>query len=330
MSKYYLLPVDLQLFSDGGAAAGAGDGAADTGAAPVADTAKGRKSGVKSGALASVVYGRKDETDGSAAGSEKDVPMGEPEGQKEPEVKTTSSTLEERKAAFDALINGDYRDEYDRRVTDIVQRRLRGMDGLQKQVEAQAPVMDMLMQRYKIADGDVSKLLAAVERDDAYWSQAADEAGLSIEQYRQMQKLQRENEQFRRLQEAQSGQQRAQQQIAQWQTEAEAMKTDYPGFDLTAEVRNPQFMAMLKNGVPLRHAYEVFHLDEIKTGAMQQAARTAEKNVVDGIRAKGARPPENGTSAQSGVVVRSDVSRLTKADRAEIAKRAMRGDEIKF
>ena len=62
----------------------------------------------------------------------------------------------------------------------------------------------------------------------------------------------------------------------------------------------------------------------------QSAARAAEKQVVDTIRAKGARPAENGTAAQSAFTVKDDVSKLTREDRAEIARRAARGDSISF
>ena len=71
-------------------------------------------------------------------------------------------------------------------------------------------------------------------------------------------------------------------------------------------------------------------MDDIKTSAARQAAREAEKQVVDGIRAKGARPPENGTAAQSAFTVKGDVSKLTRKDREEIARRAARGEKITF
>ena len=44
-------------------------------------------------------------------------------------------------------------------------------------------VIDMLMQRYGIADGDVQKLMSALESDNAYWNAAAEEAGMDVEQW---------------------------------------------------------------------------------------------------------------------------------------------------
>ena len=192
------------------------------------------------------------------------------------------------------------------------------------------PLIDMLMQRYKISDGDIGKLTAAIENDDAYWSEAAEEAGMSVEQYKQFQKLQRENAALMRDQQQRRSQQAAQQQLQKWYGEAEQVKGVYPSFDLNAEVKNQQFLSMLKSGVPMQHAYEVVHLDDIKAGVAKMQAKATERQVVDGIRAKGARPQENGTTSQSAFTVKDDVGKLTKAERAEIARRVARGEIIKF
>ena len=104
----------------------------------------------------------------------------------------------------------------------------------------------------------------------------------------------------------------------------------YPGFDLEKESKNPQFLSMLRAGVPVQTAYEVIHMDDIKAGVAQTTARRTEKQVVDGIRAKGSRPPENGTSSQSAFTVKDDPSKWTKQDRAEIARRVARGETIKL
>ena len=87
---------------------------------------------------------------------------------------------------------------------------------------------------------------------------------------------------------------------------------------------------MLKAGVPVQHAYEVIHMDEIKAGVAQSTARQTEKQVVDGIRAKGNRPAENGTSSQSAFTVKDDPHKWTKQDRAEVARRVARGETIKL
>ena len=341
MKSENLLNIRLDLF-DGGAAAG-GDGAGA--AAPASQNGDGAKGGSqaapgstrrgKSGEFQNVLFGKQSapaaagegggqegQQQSSAAGSDKDT---------QPGVTTTSDTLEARRKAFQDLVNSEeYKDIYTEETQRIINRRFRETQNLEQQVARNQPLIDMLMQRYKISDGDIGKLTAAIENDDAYWSEAAEEAGMSVEQYKQFQKLQRENAALMRDQQQRRSQQAAQQQLQKWYGEAEQVKGVYPSFDLNAEVKNRQFISMLKSGVPMQHAYEVVHLDDIKAGVAKMQAKATERQVVDGIRAKGARPQENGTTSQSAFTVKDDVGKLTKAERAEIARRVARGELIKF
>ena len=330
-----LLNVSLRLFDgEGGAAApAAGEGAPGGGTqggsqASPAPTRRG-----KSGDFKNVLFGKQG-SEPTAAGGEPSVegqahPSAAGKG-KEGDVVTTSNTLEERRKAFQELVNGEYKDIYTEETQRIIDRRFREARNLEQQAAKQQPVIDMLMQRYKISDGDMSKLAQAVENDDAYWSEAAEEAGMSVEQYKQFQKLQRENAALLRAQRMRQNQQAAQQQLQKWYGEGEQVKAVYPDFDLSTESKNPQFLAMLKAGVPVQHAYEVIHMDEIKAGVAQNTARKTEKQVVDGIRAKGSRPAENGTSSQSAFTVKDDPHKWTKQDRAEVARRVARGETIKL
>ena len=104
------------------------------------------------------------------------------------------------------------------------------------------------------------------------------------------------------------------------------MKEQYPEFDLKAEIQNPRFVAMLRSGVPIETAYQVAHLEEIKS----KAAAAREKAVTDNIRAAGQRPLENISAQTSGVTYKSDVSKLTKEDRRKIAEQACAGKKITF
>ena len=62
-----------------------------------------------------------------------------------------------------------------------------------------------------------------------------------------------------------------------------------------------------------------------------RAGRSAEQRVAEHIRARGLRPTENGLGGGgAGIVVRPDVSRMSRADRAELAARAERGERVKL
>lgn len=339
--KMTLLHIDLRLFDGaGGAASGTGGGAAapageanpgsdrqESGQEPIVYQSKRGKS--KSGEK--VVYGKPAGTPGDANAENPDAgENGQAPAKKDTEVSVTSNTLEARRAEFEKLISGEYKDIFAERTQGIIDRRFKDNRAHEARLAAQEPLVQLLAQKYGVADGDPQKVLAALEQDTAYWEQEAERAGMTVEQYRKVQQLQRENEQLRRTQSQQRADVQARQQIGRWLEEAESMRGDYPDLDLQTEIQNKQFLGMLKNGVPVRTAYEVMHLGEIKTQAQAQAAKATERQVVENIRTKGARPEENGVATQGAVTYRSDVSKLTRADREEIARRAARGETIKF
>ena len=325
-----ILHVTLDLFDGaaGAAASGAGEGAGSGTQGETQQTSPAATRRGSSGEYSNVKFGKQDQP--AAAGGQQANPPDAGEESKKQGVETTSDTLEDKRRAYRAMVDGEYKDQYTEDTQRIIDRRFRETKNLETQLSQQKPILDMLMQRYKIGDGDLSKLSAAIENDDAYWSEAAEEAGMSVEQYKQFQKLQRENAQLLQAQRRSQNQQAAEKQLQKWYQEAEAMKADYPGFDLGRESQDPQFLSMLRSGVPVKLAYEVMHMDEIKSTVAQTTAQQTEKQVVEGIRAKGARPAENGTSSQSGFVVKDDPAKWTKKDRAEIVRRVQRGEQIKL
>lgn len=324
--------MDLRLF-DGGAAADGGGTSGDTG--PGAADAGHSTTG--EGTASAADAGRKGKRDGQRVvyGKQGDAPG----GQDEP--KTDPKEAPDRKKDFQDLVTGEYREEFNARVSEIVQGRLQKLHQAQQvlaeRVEKAQPLLDMLRQRYNIPDADPARLMEAIQGDDAYWAQVAEAAGMTVDQYRKFQRLQLENQTLWRqresLQEAQRrrwSEEKAQEQLRQWYRDADEVRADYPAFDMGRELQDPRFVSMLKSRVPIRQAYEVLHMDDIKSAVAQQTAQRTEKQVVDDIRAKGTRPQENGTAAQSGFVVKDDVSKLTRKDRAEIARRAAMGEVIRF
>lgn len=308
------LPVSLHLFE------GEGGGEGGTQGDAVAQTVPGStRRGKSSGEYDNVLFGKQPEqADGTPVAGEK----------QEAEVQTTSNTLEERRQSFKDLIKGEYKDLYDEEVQTILKRRLKDEKGLKEQVSQMQPIIDLLNQKYQVQGGDMAKLMEAIEGDDVYWADAAEEAGMTVEQYKKFQKLQRDNEQLIREQQMRQGQENANRQVQAWYQQAEALKATYPSFDLATESQNPQFLSMLKSGVPVQHAYEVIHMEEIKAAERQLAAKAAEKQVTANVRARGSRPAENGTNSQGAFTIKNDPSKWSKKDRAEVVRRAQRGEQI--
>ena len=137
---------------------------------------------------------------------------------------------------------------------------------------------------------------------------------------------QRANAEAQRNQQMQA----AQQQLNNWYAEGDKLKSIYPSFDFQKEAANKEFLNLLKSGVGVQHAYELIHMDEIKNATARSAAKSASDQMVANMKRNASRPLENGMSSQSAAIVKNDVSKLNRADRAEIARRAQRGEIIKF
>ena len=118
--------------------------------------------------------------------------------------------------------------------------------------------------------------------------------------------------------------------ISRWKSEAENVKNIYPGFDFETELSNPKFTRLLGSGVSVKTAFEALHMDDIMGGAMAYTANKVSKKITDNIRARGARPVENGSNQAAAATIKNDVTKLTAKDRAEIAKRVRNGEKISF
>ena len=315
MQKITLFPViDLQLFADGGAAgAGAGDGGTSQGTGVTEAAAVPQTKGVKNNPLADVKYGIQEEAAPAA------------------EVQTeTTAAIPDRKAEFEKLIKGEYKAEYDARVQDTIQRRLRGTTETVNKYNALTPTLEMLAKKYGVDANDIEGLNKAIQEDDSYYEEEALQKGMTVQQLKEIRKMERENADLRRQMQEQQTKENASKLYASWMQQAEDARKVYPSFDLKAEMNNPRFVDLLRSNIDVRTAYEVLHKDEIIPAAMQFAARTAEQKLTNKIIAGGARPVENGMSSQGAAVVKSDVSQLSKADRAEIIRRVQRGEKIRF
>ena len=245
---------------------------------------------------------------------------------------------EERRRAYDEFIKGEGKEFYTEDTQQIISKRVRDFKTMEEKMSKLQPFMDALSDKYNLSPDDLEGLMKAIQSDRDFFVEAAAEAGMdSPETYRKFRESERKVKAIEDAQKAQKDAEEAQrrqnfvnQKLQAWQTEAESVKAKYPSFNFETDSANPQFMSMLRAGVSIEAAYRALHHDEIVAGAVSDAKSQAEKSVVDNIRAKGSRPAENGTSSASTFTYKSDVSKLSKADRAEIARRVARGEIIEF
>ena len=240
-----------------------------------------------------------------------------------------TKTPEQLQEEFQKLIKGEYKDAYTKEFQRHFSDRHKDAKATQKRLESYQPIIDTLSSRYGITDGDMGKLSKAIESDESLWAEAAEEAGMTVEQFRHVKQIEAENARFKAEQQQNIRQQMAQRQMEVWNGQVEEVRKSYPNFNLEDELNNPGFKAMLRAGASIRNAYEATHLDDIKKSLVASTAQQTTKEVTDNIKAKGMRPTEVGGS-QSGVPLSMDLKNSTKAQRDEWARRAERGETITF
>lgn len=306
--------LSLQLFADGAAGAGTGDGGTAQGQGVTEAAALPQTKGAKSNPLADVKYGIQEETAAPAA-----------------EVQKKTEAQSDRNAEFEKLIKGEYKDLYDAKMQDTIQKRLRGQKETVEKFNALTPTLELLAKKYGVKDAsDIEALNKAIEADDSYFEQEALERGMSIEDLKRVKAIEKENAALKKQMQQEQQKQNADKLYAKWIQQEQETKKIYPSFDMKSEMQNQKFVDLLRSNVDVRTAYEVIHKDDIISGAMQFTAKAVEQKIANKIAANGARPTENGMSSQSAAVVKSDVSQLSKADRAEIIRRVQRGEKIRF
>ena len=305
-----IFKLNLKMFDGaGGASSGTGDG---TGTAT-----SGANEGTSSGAnnskdLSKVVYG------------------------KQPTVAddTSSNTQDDAQSRYNEYRNGEGKDFINKEIENAVKRRFKDHSELKKSNNKMQSVMNAVAMKYGIDPTDTDGILKAVAEDESYYETAADEAGMSVEQYKKMKQLEAENAQLQAIRQEEERRKEFDAKYAEWSMQADFAKNEYPNLDLNTEMQNKDFFGLLTRGIDVKTAYQVIHQDEIVQSAIstatQRTAQAVQQQTVNNIRSKGLRPDESAGSSQAGFTFKADPHKWTKADREEIAKRVARGEKIRL
>ncbi len=290
MNKYVLLDINLASFEGEGEESGTAE-----------------NSSVATTSTEEVVYGKVDETK---------VETGEET------TETTKGAETDPNTKFEELIKGEYKDAFDKRMQGILDKRFKNSKQTESELGEIKPVIEMLMERYDVKSA--KDLFEKVEKESI--EELAYKKNLTPEQYKENRELERKANLYDKNITQQEEKDILQQKVATWYKQADEMKETYPDFNLQDWSDNKEFLNLLHANVPVKQAYELLDLDKIKANL----ASSVKENTVKDIQANKNRPSEVATKQGKGVVVKSDVKSLTKADREEIAKRSLRGEKISF
>ena len=352
--------VDLQLFADGAAASG-GDGAGTAESAgeaagiqapalrPAQERMAKRSHPGRAAKAANPLSSQSGDgtlspapsADGGAdAGA---PPKGEPgikegeTGEGEQAEKKAADPAEKRRA-FGQLMQGEYAAEFEEAMQRAAQVAAQNIQN-NPQVKA---LMDALGEAYGVDTSSPDSLAALTDavkngkvKNDAYYETLAAEKGISVKTAREMDRmegeLQRANAEKQRAEQMRAAaehQQRVAAVQAQWQAEAEKLQQKYPSFALDEVLNNPAVADMIRRGIGLEAAYRAAYFDQLIENQTALTAKQVEQGVAARIQQRGQRPTENGVRPGGAAETKVDVEHMTRAQRAELARRARRGERI--
>ena len=114
---------------------------------------------------------------------------------------------------------------------------------------------------------------------------------------------------------------------ARWAAEEAAMRRSQPGFDLKAELKDPEMRRLMQlPGMRVQDAYRLAHYED----ALRTTAQTVEQGVVERVQQRAARPLENGLRPGAAASVRPDVAAMTRAQREALERRVLHGAQIEL
>ena len=192
----------------------------------------------------------------------------------------------DKDAEFDALIENEYKEQFTKKVQKIISKRLREVKTVKEENNTLTEEKKVELIKRLVMENRALKARFENEKRSAEVKNRTDELKKQIE----------------------------------------LAKEAYPDFDFEQEIKNPEFVRLIKVGVNVKEAYEVVNIDSI----IDKNSKNAEKKVVDSIRAKSSRPAENGSEGGSGILLSGNASKLTRKERADLAKRAAKGEKISF
>lgn len=251
---------------------------------------------------------------------------------RQPSVAQEAAAKEQpaQKASFDDMIKGEYKQDFEKRVQSIVADRLKGRDADRQKAEQMAPILEALAQKYGKDATDLQGIVQAVQGDNSLFEDEANRMGVPVDVFRNMKTLEAENQRMKAAQQKSAEERALHDHFQKIATQAEEMKQAFPGFDLQAELQNPLFMKWTspQYGMSVKDAYFAIHHDEIQKATMQYAGQRATQQVAASVQAGARRPQENGMQGVGAAMIKSDPSTWSKADRAEVRRRARNGEDV--
>ena len=222
---------------------------------------------------------------------------------------------------------GEFKELYGQDVQAAIRDRFKNQDDARAQLDGIQPMLDALMKKTGV--DSVEELAELVLDDPELYEEEAEEAGMTVERYKEYRALQEEHD--RRMQEDQENQERAfwNDHFNKMAAQAEELRQIFPDFDLNAEMENETFRRLTHPSVGLSvdDAYRTVHRKELEPQMMAYGMNRAREQMGQTIQAQRARPMEGAMrgQAQTAAEVQKDFSKMTRKERDEYRKGVLSG-----
>lgn len=236
---------------------------------------------------------------------------------------TNGLTNQPTEMSFDDYVAA-HKDEADKWFQDRFNKRHGDYKDLKSRLKSTNGIMGILAEKYGLESSDIDGIGKALQNDNSLYEEAAMEAGMTVDQYREFKMLTAENKRLHAEQEAAERNQKIEQQMKIWDEQANNLKNLFPDFDLHKELENPVFAKALSGGLNIESAFYAVHGAEITSGAMQYTAQAVKQATVNDMVSRKNFPSEGALSGNAAAKVAKDISSMSKKEIMEMAERSMK------
>ena len=154
--------------------------------------------------------------------------------------------------------------------------------------------------------------MSAVQNDSKIFEDKAMEAGMSVDEYMKVQRAEQIIRDNDRREQLRKQDELTQNHVRNLVEQSEALKSEFPNFNIENEIANPQFKRLVDPpelggaGLSVRYAFFALHNSDIMKATMNNAVNQAAINTANAVQTNKNRPSENGLSSAQTVTVKEN------------------------
>ncbi|MGN0502376.1 MAG: hypothetical protein ACI4HN_05580, partial [Ruminococcus sp.] len=227
--------------------------------------------------------------------------------------RTPTGETSQRKAFKDVI--DEYGDEAKEFMNNAFSKRLSKYKGIEEENAKMKEILGLQNIRYGLDTESKSYLddyMSAVQNDSKIFEDKAMEAGMSVDEYMKVQRAEQIIRDNDRREQMRKQDELAQSHVRNLVQQSEALKSEFPNFNIENEIANPQFKRLVDPpelggaGLSVRNAFFALHNSDIMKATMNNAVNQAAINTANAVKSNKSRPSENGLSSAQTVTVKEN------------------------